>query len=214
MGRRKKESADIHRERITAAAEELFTEKSVLSVTMDDIAGKAGYSKATLYVYFKDKDEIIGLLTLKSMVKLYECIDSALEQQQERKAQYDGICASLVRYQEEFPFCFDTVLKGIRIDFNRPDFFPEEKEIFDVGERINRILAQYLERGIKEGVFHADLLPLPTVFSMWAMISGLIRMASDKQDYIVHRMGFSKKTFLQYGFDTLYRSLLSQEASR
>ena len=211
MGRRKKETAGVHRERIAEAAEELFTEKGILAVTMDEIAGKAGYSKATLYVYFKDKDEIIGLLTLKSMEKLYECIDSALKEHAELKDRYDAVCASLVRYQEEFPFCFDTVLKGIRIDFDRPDCLPEEKATFDAGERINQLLVRYLEEGMKEGVFRTDLLLVPTVFSMWAMISGLIRMAADKQDYIAREMKLSKEAFLQYGFDSLYRSILKRE---
>ena len=56
MGRRKKEPRSVHREHIASAAAQLLAEKSIDAVSMDDIAGKAGYSKATLYVYFRNKE--------------------------------------------------------------------------------------------------------------------------------------------------------------
>ena len=54
MGRRKKEPRSVHRENIASAASSLFMEKGIRLVSMDDIAKAAGYSKATLYVYFEN----------------------------------------------------------------------------------------------------------------------------------------------------------------
>lgn len=59
MGRRKKEPKFVHREKIASAAQRLFMEKGIEAASMDDIAKAAGYSKATLYVYFKNKEEIV-----------------------------------------------------------------------------------------------------------------------------------------------------------
>ena len=64
MARRKKEPKSVHRENIAAAASALFMEKGTTATSMNDIAKAAGYSKATLYVYFEDKEEIIGLTLL------------------------------------------------------------------------------------------------------------------------------------------------------
>ena len=75
MARRKKQPQSEHRKKITAAAEQLFMEKGIENTTMSDIARMSGYSKATLYVYFKDKEELIGVLVLESMQKLYDYID-------------------------------------------------------------------------------------------------------------------------------------------
>jgi len=71
MGRRKKEQRAVHRENIASAASVLFMENGITATSMSDIAEAAGYSKATLYVYFENKEEIIGLLVLESMQKLY-----------------------------------------------------------------------------------------------------------------------------------------------
>ena len=59
MARRKKEPQSVHRKNISAAAEQLFMAKGIENTSMNDIARATGYSKATLYVYFKNKEEII-----------------------------------------------------------------------------------------------------------------------------------------------------------
>lgn len=119
MGRRKKEPRSVHRENIVCAASLLFMEKGIAATSMDDIAKVAGYSKATLYVYFENKEEIVSILVLSSMKKLHDYISGALEQQEATKARYDGICRGLVQYQEEFPFtlkwCWITSMLILRV---------------------------------------------------------------------------------------------------
>ena len=59
MGVRKKEALEqFNRDNILGAAKELFESKGVEKTTMDDIAALADYSKSTIYVYFKSKEEI------------------------------------------------------------------------------------------------------------------------------------------------------------
>jgi AcrR family transcriptional regulator len=47
------------REQITQKAAALFTQFSVRSITMDEIAGSMGISKKTLYTWFTDKNELV-----------------------------------------------------------------------------------------------------------------------------------------------------------
>ncbi len=211
MGRRKKEPRSIHRERIASAASVLFMEKSIAGTSMDDIAKAAGYSKATLYVYFENKEEIVGVLVLESMQKLYDYLSSALTQQETTRARYDGICRSLVQYQEEFPFYFKVALDKINIDFEHTDYLPEEKETFQVGEKINEIMQDFLLSGIEKGDLRSDLDPILTILSFWGMLSGLVQLADTKQEYIKGRLDRSKKEFIDYGFRMLYRSVANTE---
>ena len=211
MGRRKKEPRSIHRERIASAASVLFMEKSIAGTSMDDIAKAAGYSKATLYVYFENKEEIAGVLVLESMQKLYDYLSSALTQQETTRARYDGICRSLVQYQEEFPFYFKVALDKINIDFEHTDYLPEEKETFQVGEKINEIMQDFLLSGIEKGDLRSDLDPILTILSFWGMLSGLVQLADTKQEYIKGRLDRSKKEFIDYGFRMFYRSVANTE---
>ena len=207
MGRRKKEPKSVHREKIAAAASALFTEKGIAATSMDDIAKTAGYSKATLYVYFENKEEIIGILVLNSMKKLYDYITSALEQHETTKEKYDYICRGLILYQEEFPFYFKMVLDKINIDFENQDYFYEEKETYLVGEEINEKLKEFIISGIEKGDLRDNLEIMPTIFNFWGMLSGIIQLAVNKEEYIKKTMGLSKNQFLEQGFQMLYCSI-------
>lgn len=211
MGRRKKEPRHVHRENIALAACGLFMEKGIAATSMDDIAKAAGYSKATLYVYFENKEEIVGILVLESMQKLNSCISSALAQQEDTRARYDSICRGLVQYQEEFPSYFEMVLDKINVDFENQAYLPEEKETYQVGEEINEKLKEFLISGMKKGDLQKDLKIMPVIFHFWGMLSGVIQLASNKEEYIEKTMGLSKKQFLEYGFHMLFRSIVNRE---
>ncbi|MCD8379651.1 MAG: TetR/AcrR family transcriptional regulator [Lachnospiraceae bacterium] len=182
-------------------------EKGITATSMNEIAKVAGYSKATLYVYFENKEEIIGFLVLDSMKKLYSYITSALEQQEDTKSRYDMICRGLVLYQEEFPFYFKMVLDKINIDFESQNYLPEEKETYQIGEEINEKIKDFLKSGIKKGDLRDDIKIIPTIFQFWGMLSGLIQLAENKEEYIEKTMHLSKIQFLKNGFDMLYHSI-------
>lgn len=207
MARRKKEPQSVHRKNIAIAAEQLFMTKGIDNTSMNDIAAAAGYSKATLYVYFKNKEELVGVLALESMQKLHDYISMAIEKHRETRECYMEICHALLKYQEEYPFYFQMVLENIKIDYESTEFLPEETETFLVGEQINALLAVFLQKGMETGKIRRDIQILPTIFSFWGMTSGLIQIATNKEEYIVKQMGISKEEFLSYGFDTLYRSI-------
>mgnify|MGYP000736118600 CR=1 FL=1 len=75
---KKQALTEFHRGSILAAAERLFAEKGTEKTTMDDIAREAEYSKATLYVYFQSKEEIINAILLSGMVLLKKKIHEPL----------------------------------------------------------------------------------------------------------------------------------------
>lgn len=211
MGRRKKEPRSVHRENIVSAASTLFMERGIAATSMDDIAKAAGYSKATLYVYFENKEEIVGILVLNSMKKLYDYISSALIQHKTTKARYDFICRGLVQYQEEFPFYFKMVLDKINIDFEGKEYLPEERETYQIGEEINEKIKNFLLSGMEKGDLRNDLDIMPAIFNFWGMLSGIIQLAANKEEYIKKSMGLSKIKFLEYGFSLVYHSIAVKE---
>lgn len=211
MGRRKKEPRSVHRENIVSAASALFMERGIAATSMDDIAKAAGYSKATLYVYFENKEEIVGILVLNSMKKLYDYISSALIQHETTKARYDFICRGLVQYQEEFPFYFKMVLDKINIDFESKEYLPEERETYQIGEEINEKIKNFLLSGMEKGDLRNDLDIMPAIFNFWGMLSGIIQLAANKEEYIKKSMGLSKIKFLEYGFSLVYHSIAVKE---
>lgn len=210
MGRRKREPESAHRERIASAAQALFAQRGIAATTMDDIAKAAGYSKATLYVYFKNKEEIVSVLVLESMKLLDDCLTEALCQEQTAQARYGRLCEGLVRYQEEFPFYFDMVLDTINVDFDEADCPPEDAETYRIGEELNRKIEEFLAAGVERGELRGDAPLMLTIFTFWGMLSGIIRLAANKEDYVKRTLGLSKHQFLEYGFGLLYASIAKE----
>ena len=65
---------------ILDAAKKLFSEESFESITMEDIAESAALSRATLYNYFKAKEEIyfnIGITRIEQWIEQYESFNSS-----------------------------------------------------------------------------------------------------------------------------------------
>jgi Transcriptional regulator len=60
------EYKEIAKKKIIHAAIKIFTEKGYHGSTMDQIAKEVGVSKATLYTYFKSKEEILKVIWISS----------------------------------------------------------------------------------------------------------------------------------------------------
>jgi len=74
--RRRKEARPAE---IVDAALEVFAEKGFAAAKLDDIARKAGISKATLYLYFDTKEEIFRAVAQSAVASLLEALESQSE---------------------------------------------------------------------------------------------------------------------------------------
>jgi AcrR family transcriptional regulator len=66
--------------RILDAAKEMFQQRGIAGVTMDDVSHKAGISKKTIYEFYRSKDEIIRILAtrfIKKQKKSYQDLEKA-----------------------------------------------------------------------------------------------------------------------------------------
>ncbi len=62
---RKEREKERRRQQIMVAAKRVFTNKGFSKATMEDIAQEAELSPGTLYLYFKNKEELYASLSLR-----------------------------------------------------------------------------------------------------------------------------------------------------
>lgn len=184
MARRKKEEPIVHQNRIAEKAMILFAQKGIDNTKMDEIAAAAGYGKATLYVYFNSKEDIVSFIALKSMEKLKDTIKAAVLTGGTTKEIFFSICEALVRFQEEYPDFFEGSLQYIQIDCSDEESMLYK--IYQLGEDVNQMLYEYLKQGME---------------------SGVIKLAAKKEDYLRIGGNLSKEAFLRNGFEKIYRSI-------
>lgn len=204
---KKEAMARFHREQMLLAAEKCFGEKGVGGTTMDDIAQQADYSKATLYVYFKNKDEMINALILRGMSLLLEKIHEAAAQEKAWTETYYAVCGAVARFYFERPMAYEATAGVIPVDLEAKGTPIIFREIYETGEAINRELADFLRRGAEAGVIAPQSAPLQTVFILWAAISGIVRMAEQKEAYLERGLSISRDVFLQESFTLLLRAI-------
>jgi AcrR family transcriptional regulator len=86
---------------ILQAAEKRFIRQGYRGTTMDDIAREAEVSKATIYAYFKSKEELLGELQGEAFVSLARRFSLASREDSE----------PLLLLERAFDACYDLILR-------------------------------------------------------------------------------------------------------
>jgi len=146
------QKAMVQKERILAGAEELFFKAGIRSVTMDDIAKHLGISKKTIYVFFKDKDEVVTALVHQKL--------------QEDKDRMCGIVESSGNVMEELIFmikCAEDFFSRINpiLIHDMQKYHPESWQLVQKFKAENVVdnLTGILTRGISQGYIREAVNP-------------------------------------------------------
>jgi AcrR family transcriptional regulator len=197
----------FNRQNILDVAKKLFLSKGVEKTTMDDIAQVADYSKSTIYVYYKSKDDIYYHVVYEYINLLHEGIKNCIATSIDVETCYYAICQTLVELEQSYPMYFDCVLGKISVDQKAFEELPILREIYEVGEEINVCVAAFFERGSELGYFKKSIKPLPTMFIIWASICSLISVSTSKEEYFMNSLSMKRAEFLRYGFEMLLNSI-------
>jgi AcrR family transcriptional regulator len=76
VARRDEQKAEL-REKIFAAGRELVLRKGFAELSIRKLAEEIGYAPGTIYLYFKNRDEIVREICVRGFAELYERIKSA-----------------------------------------------------------------------------------------------------------------------------------------
>lgn len=206
---RKEVISQFNRNKIIEASYQLFLEHDWDRVTVDDIAQQAGFSKATIYAYFKSKNDIFNFIILKCMKIQKEYIEKANLQHKSFKEKYYDLCAATIEFEETYPKCFQVTLNTI-------DFETEEQsdavlnQIYKVGEEILEILEHNVARALEAGEISLKLPVKPTVLFLSFSINSLVQITRAKERYIQSSTGYTRTEFLKFSLDNIYKEILKE----
>lgn len=182
---------DARPQELLAAALTLFVERGFAATRLEDVAGKAGVSKGTLYLYFDNKEDLF-----KAVIR--ENLSPVLNDAQSMIDSYQGPTEQLFR---DFVLGWwqrvgDTPLSGItKLMMSEAGNFPEVARFYheEIIERSQRLLVALLERGVARGEFapldlrHAHMVivaPMLTLM-LWKHSFGLCRVETvASRDYL------------------------------
>ncbi len=196
---KKQALTEFHRGSILAAAERLFAEKGTEKTTMDDIAREAEYSKATLYVYFQSKEEIIQAILLSGMVLLHKKLHEAMESGPDWHKVYEAVSEAIIRFYEENPSTYEAVAAQLSVVPAEGEEGAPARELARMRGAINQDMVEFLERGAAQGIVHTKRPLAETVLLFWASLSGMVRTAEQAEPYLKQAFGLDRGGFLKDG---------------
>jgi AcrR family transcriptional regulator len=171
---RKHREKEQRRQQIMVAAKKLFASKGFNRATIEDIAKEAELSAGTLYLYFKNKDELFAGLSIKILRYLITrleklCAERDLTSNQRLSALKDVLYDACA---------FDSwiLINTFRLQASDTlqNLSPELVAEIDTHTRkIVSIMAEIFKQGISTGAF-VDRPPNVVASVLWAVFSGAV----------------------------------------
>ena len=202
MNTRTQRTIAFNRRNILESADKLFCKNGVEKTTMEQLATAAGYSKPTLYGYFKDKDEVYFALVLEFMEKIVVKVDKAINEQTAFNDTFSKICQDVFRLATRYPLYFEGLIGTINVNIKADDTPQIYKDIYRLGEVLNEKLLNILQQGKDEGIINTALDNSAILLFVWSSVAGIIRMINHKKDYL-KMLQLNEKDFSAFCFERL-----------
>lgn len=194
------------RNTILDAAEALFFGKGFAATTMDDVATRTELSKGTLYLYFKNKEELQLGLNVRAKRQLYDMMNN-IPQDLSGLQKVTALGQAYLRFTLEHPNYHAIMLscmnqEGEGLLAHNP--FAEEAHYY--GEKSLQVLIDALVQGQADGSIDPQLEAFPTALVLWAQLSGLTEIMAAKRSYFAIQ-GLKEGDIYAYAFVLIHKTL-------
>lgn len=178
--RKEKEKADM-KQLIRAAALKMFLEEGYAKTSIRNIATAIHYSPGTIYLYYKDKDELLYEVQHKAYGDLLK-VFKAKAKSDDPFIKLEEICKAYIEFGLENPELYDLMFI-IRAPMN----VDEEAHKANGDESLN-FLAECVKRCIDQKLIRYSDAELATL-EIWAMTHGLVSLNLRSRLKVMYRDG-------------------------
>jgi AcrR family transcriptional regulator len=211
IAERRVEEKERRRAEILDAAEALYAKQGWESVTVEQVARGARLSRALVYVYYRDKQELLFAIGERAMGLLRDRFIAAAASQTLGIEKVEAIGRAYMGYAFEFPHYFDF-LSRFHAHSPAPDPGSHDLACQACGDEAILVVVEAIQAGVHDGSIRKDIGdPMMMAVSLWAFSHGLIQLMMVKGSDMA-RLGLGIPQLSVYGFDLLRRTAQSQLA--
>ncbi|MBI3209704.1 MAG: TetR/AcrR family transcriptional regulator [Candidatus Solibacter usitatus] len=205
ISERRARDREMLRGKILDAAGQLFVREGVASVSLRKIADKIEYSPATIYLYFRDKNELFTSLCQETFVPLKAELER-LEQEvsDPLQALRDGLRFYIefgLEHPHHYVLTFCTPKREFKDLENAPNFQETNQTGLETFDCLRRSLVRCRDRGLLE---FGDLEA--TSQSVWMSIHGTTSLLISAHGN-PHFPWVEKETLIRTSIDLVMRGL-------
>jgi AcrR family transcriptional regulator len=202
---RKEREKESRRQQIMNAARHLFSTNGFSKSTMEDIAREAEMSSGTIYVYFRNKDELYASLSLESLQYLNTRLKHVTSRKGLEPEEYvEDLKQAMYDIYEFDPLIVINMFHLQSSETNKNLSPKLLDEIAELSKSSIGTIAEIFETGIKKGVF-INHHPQALANTLWGMFSGLILWEESKK--LFNEKKNHLKPTLKIAFDLFTRGL-------
>ena len=159
------------RQAILTAAGELFLEQGYERFSLRKVAERIGYSPTTIYLYFRDKDDLLFTVVDEGFVRFGQQLAEAAESQEDPWERLIALGRAYVTFGLQNPVYYQLMF------LQRTDFLTQ-RQMGEDQPRIAsfRVLQQAVQQAIDAGVLRpGDAKSYSDV--LWALVHGITSLA-------------------------------------
>jgi AcrR family transcriptional regulator len=179
---RRLEEKDRRRAEILDAAEKVAAREGIDALTMDQVARQARISRALLYVYFKDRDDLHMGIGERGLELLRTRFAAEAARHAGGLAQVQAIGRAYVTFAREFPVYFAALS---HFHASVPEVGELDGNIascLQSGNEVHAILMQSLQAGMDDGSIEREAgKPGPIAMTLWGFMHGIIQISMTKE---------------------------------
>ena len=186
---RKKREKENRRKEILRAARKVFSNKGFNASTMEEIALQAELSPGTLYLYFKNKEELHTFLSIEILKYLADEIQKVLSQDlsvENKIERFQDVFIEVYDYDSNILINLFHLQSGETLQNLSEDVL---KQIKKYSALAHGAIIDVVKQGIDEGIF-IDEHPVALADVLWASYAGIVlwvdskRLLNDQKDFV------------------------------
>ena len=204
ISQRRVEEKERRRAEILDAAEALYAKEGWDLVTVDQVARGARLSRALVYVYFKDKEDILFAIGERAMCLLRDRFSAAAAGHKLGAEKIEAIGRAYMSYAFEFSHYFDFCSK-FHARSGSPEPGSHDLACRAASDQAIGVVVQAIQSGIADGSVRPTVGdPIMLALTLWSFTHGLAQLAMAKGSDMA-RFGIGIPQLSDYGFDLLRR---------
>lgn len=207
ISERKERERERRRIEIIEAAERLFFKNGIENTTVEAVAAEAELSKATVYLYFKSKEELYHAIFIRGHELMYSLIDRELEKARSTEEKLQAFFLAIVEFQRQHPQYFDAFFYFLTNEVWLKEEHLTCPEHQEMDQKYLNMWIELVQKGKEEGTIRHDLNAMPSVLILWMQLLGFLKMLSVQQPLLTKMFGATEKEILDEYFKLMLNGL-------
>lgn len=177
---------------ILDAAERLFFSRRFEDVSMEEIARSVELNKATIYLYFENKEALYAAIVLRGIAILREKYSECMDQKVPGIVKVALMGQAYYRFSQEYP----EYLRMIHF-YGTEQFSAENPCTAEIGKGYGTcrlLLRDAIREGIADGTIRADTDPFLASMYLTIAFMGILSM-EEKWKRVIETEGFSYEQY-------------------